>query len=372
MKFHKKPVQMTLFEPDVIREIENILDRFLQPSAAELVSMLTKILGKSVLEDIKGAVLHLLDINKITSANRTYLKYLIEDKSLDMAIAGENDCKDRKEIETGIDHLLSSSIKYKNSREFRELITFVAKFRDYSPYNNMLVRIQNPGCNFFATASDWRKRFSRDIKEDARPMVILAPMHPVMLVYDTDQTYGDNLPAGFDKFSKFDGPFDEKWIDRLTTNLYRHKIRLEYKTLSSSLAGFATHSSKNNDWKMRIVIHDELDGPSRFGVLCHEVAHIFLGHLGGDKDLWWPSRMNLNHKSKEIEAESVAYIITQHFGLNGSSDMYVSSHLKNDTAIPEGVSLDNIGKVSSKIREMSLRTLPEPKLRTDLKKKKTS
>ena len=64
---------MTLFEPDVIREIENILDRFLQPSAAELVSMLTKILGKSVLEDIKGAVLHLLDINKITSAKRTYL-----------------------------------------------------------------------------------------------------------------------------------------------------------------------------------------------------------------------------------------------------------------------------------------------------------
>ena len=62
--------------------------------------------------------------------------------------------------------------------------------------------------------------------------------------------------------------------------------------------------------KMRIAIHAELDPPSRYGVVCHELAHILLGHLGTDADYWWPSRMNLDHKTVEIEAEATAYIVT--------------------------------------------------------------
>jgi len=55
--------------------------------------------------------------------------------------------------------------------------------REYAPYNNMLVRIQNPSCSFYATEKDWRKRFGRHIQEDAWPMLILAPMHPLLTVY---------------------------------------------------------------------------------------------------------------------------------------------------------------------------------------------
>jgi hypothetical protein len=42
--------------------------------------------------------------------------------------------------------------------------------------------------------------------------------------------------------------------------------------------------------------------------------------------VWWPSRLNLDRR--EIEAESVAYIVTNHLGLKGSSAAYVSRHLK--------------------------------------------
>jgi hypothetical protein len=49
------------------------------------------------------------------------------------------------------------------------------------------------------------------------------------------------------------------------------------------------------DWKMRVAIHDDLDGPSRLGVLCHELAHILSGYLGCDRDYWWPSRIDLSH-----------------------------------------------------------------------------
>ena len=79
----------------------------------------------------------------------------------------------------------------------------MGRFRDYAPYNNMLVRIQNPACGFYATANDWQKRFGRTLIEDARPMLILAPMHPVMLVYDLDQTEGSQLPAELENFSRF-------------------------------------------------------------------------------------------------------------------------------------------------------------------------
>ncbi|SEM70966.1 protein of unknown function [Syntrophus gentianae] len=361
MKSNEPKRQPSLFEITVVPLIHDVLMRFQQPSANELIDICTKKLGSGIREEIKGAVLQLLNQGSLPNQLRQYLQNLLDDGSLDRAMAGEHDCQDRREIDTGIDQLVAKSIAYRKSDAFSEIITFMGRFRDYAPYNNMLVRVQNPSCGFYATAPDWESRFDRRIKEDARPMLILAPMHPVMLVYDVDQTEGKDLPVSYKDFAKFQGEWDDKSIEKLTENANRHKIRIDYKTLSSSNAGFATYASRDDKWKMRIAIHEELDAPSRFGVLCHELAHILLGHLGGDKDLWWPSRMNLDHHSMEIEAEATAFIVTRQLGLQGSSAVYVSSHLKNGESLPESVSLDNIAKVSGKIGQMSKGIMPEPK-----------
>jgi len=363
MKPTMQPRQVRLFELGVVALIEKLLLQPQQPSAEELLLICIKKWGEWVREDIKGAVLQLIDSNKLSGFKKEYLRHMIENRSLDKAIAGNCDCQNRKEIETGIDHLIGMSLSYRKSDDFKDIVTFIAKFRDYSPYNNMLVRVQNPSCRFYATASDWKKRFERKIKEDARPMLILAPMHPVMLVYDVDQTEGKELPKSYNEFAKFHGDWDDNWLQKLTENTNRYKIRVDYKTLSSSNAGFATYSARDADWKMRIVIHEKLDGPSRLGVLCHELAHILLGHLGGDKDLWWPSRMNLDHHSIEIEAEATAFIVTQQLGLKGASPAYVSSHLIEGEILPLGVSLDNIAKVSGKIGQMTKSLIAEPKPR---------
>jgi hypothetical protein len=98
--------------------------------------------------------------------------------------------KQDREILSTIDVLVERSRAYRTSQSFREMIDFMGRFRVYAPYNVMLVRLQNASCSFFATAKDWDERFERALKEDARPMLILAPMHPVMLVYDLDQTEG--------------------------------------------------------------------------------------------------------------------------------------------------------------------------------------
>jgi hypothetical protein len=264
-------------------------------------------------------------------------------------------------VESGIDSLLRQSAAYRGSKEFQDMVGFMGSFRDYAPFNNMLVRIQNPSCGFYATETDWARRFERRIKEDARPMLILAPMHPVMLVYDLDQTEGKEPPAELSRFARFEGEsWNSDWLHRTVENAKaRDRIRIDFKTLSSTSAGFATIARGDASSKMRIAIHEELDGRSRYGVVCHELAHIYLGHLGSDRDYWWPSRTGLSTKTVEIEAEAVAFIVTMRAGLTGSSAAYVSRYLQ-EGRIPTSASLDLIAKVAHRIEEMGRRRL-EPR-----------
>lgn len=323
-----------------------------QPSAFELVERVESKLGIKARWDIHAAIFSLAGKDYVTRSNKAYLESLIESGDLDEAMNGGE--APRKAIKSSIDTLLHQSRDYKTSAKFNEMIQFIAKFRDYAPYNNMLVRLQNPTCGYYATAKDWDERFGRSLKEDARPMLILAPMHPVMLVYDLDQTEGAPLPEHLSDFASFDGKWDERWLERALENAAtRDMIRVDFKSLSSSNAGFATLARGDQNSKMRIAIHNELNGPSRFGILCHELAHIYLGHLGNDDDHWWPSRSNLSRHTVEIEAEAVAYIVTNRLGLAGASAAYVSSHLKAGE-LPASVSLDLIAKVAGKIEQMAL------------------
>jgi hypothetical protein len=134
------------------------------------------------------------------------------------------------------------------------------------------------------------------------------------------------------------------------------QIRVGFKSLSSTNAGFATVVGGNGEWKMRIVIHEELDEASKFGVLCHELAHIYLGHLGSDKDHWWPSRRELSHRTVEVEAEATAFIVTSRFGLRGASARYVSRYLGNEP-MPHSVSLDLIAKTAGRLEKMATEIL---------------
>jgi hypothetical protein len=292
---------------------------------------------------------------KWTRSVRDYLISILESGGLAQALRGE-DAPDRETIST-IDLLLHQSVHYRKSGAFQEMIDFMGRFRDYAPFNNMLVRLQNPACSFYATGRDWEVRFDRRLKEDARPMLILAPMHPVMLVYDLDQTEGDRLPTELERFAHFEGEWRREWLERMVENAAGRRIRVQFKPLSSTSAGFATIARDADGWKMRIAIHDGLDEPSRCGVLCHELAHILLGHLGTDKDHWWPARTNLTHNAVEVEAEAVAWIVTTRLGLRGASDAYLSRHVR-DGQPPAGVSPDSIAKVASLVERMAREKLP--------------
>jgi hypothetical protein len=340
--------------------VHELLNSRRNPSAWELVEEAESKLTPRVRLVMKGVLIESCHDSKLPRYFRQYLESLfaVDDEEghrhisqLDEALLGA--APPRREAQSGIDSLLRQSKTYRDCTAFQEMINFMARFRDYAPYNNMLVKLQNPSCSFYATENDWGGRFGRKLKEDARPMLILAPMHPVLTVYELDQTEGPELPKELNQFARFDGEWDEAFLDRTVENAaVRDRIRVNFKRLSSTNAGFATIARDDAGHKMRIAIHEDLDSASRYGVLCHELAHIYLGHLGSDADYWWPSRINLDRHTVEVEAETVAYLVTSRLGLQGASASYVSRHLPSGD-VPQAVSLDLIAKVASRVEDMA-------------------
>lgn len=340
--------------------LDNVFGRWEQPSPRELVAELDHEIGVIARWDLVAVVESLSKDRRVTTgAMRAYLKYLLEDDALIRALRGEH-ATDENVIST-IDAVLRQSAVYRSSEAYGDMVDFMSRFRDYAPYNLMLVRVQNPSCSFFATANDWRRRFRRSVKEDARPMLILAPMRPVMAVYALDDTEGDELPEELERFATFEGRWESDWLGRLIRNVQRYHIRVDFRPLSSTNAGFVRLQAGKGDEKFRIVIHEALTERNRFGVLCHEIAHVFLGHLGNDVDGWWPARSHLGRSAVEIEAETTAYIVTHRLGLEGTSAAYISRHLALDGTIPTGVSFDTIAKVAGKIERMATRLVRRPK-----------
>ncbi len=338
-----------------------------QPAALDLLRAVETGAGMQARWELVDVIRRMAESSEWTRAIRDYLISLLETEDLVQALRGEK-VPDRDTI-SSIDLLLQQSARYRQSAAFQEMIDFVGRFRGYSPFNNMLVRVQNPSCGYYATARDWADRFGRTLKQDARPMLILAPMHPVMLVYDLDQTEGESLPEELERFAKFEGQWKPEWLERMVKNAEGHRIQVEFKPLSSTSAGFATVARGAGKWKMRIAVHDGLDGPSRCGTLCHELAHILLGHLGSDVDHWWPARTNLTLNAIEVEAEAVAWIVMRRLGLSGGSQAYVSHHIRDDRT-PDRVSPDSIAKVASLVERMAQENLPPRRPRTQKKVKK--
>lgn len=337
--------------------ITSALNAPTQPSPHELVERVHEQVGSVAHWEIVPSLRVMAKDKVLPRLHRSYIESILNNGELVGALVGTS--APRKEIASSFDQLIHRSKSYRSSAGFREMIDFMARFQEYAPYNNMLVRLQNPACSFFATEMDWRRRFGRTIKEDARPMVILAPMSPLICVYDISQTEGKPMPAELRSFSQFEGVAAPDVLEHLITNAARHDaIRVDVKDLSTTLSGFATHVRGVSQWKMRIVVHEGLNTASRLGVLCHELAHIYLGHLGSDADHWWPVRSNLDRHSVEIEAEATAHLVTARLGLKGASHEYVSRYLK-DGELPGGVSLDLIAKVAGRIEQMMHKRLSE-------------
>jgi len=305
-----------------------------------------------------GALSVLRARKDLPPADRRFLNSTLNHGAVIEALAGG--VGPNAEHQSSLDELFVRSRRYRRSAKFAEAVEFISKFHDYSPFNNTLVFLQNPLATYFATASHWHRAFGRTIKDEARGLVILAPRTPVLMVYDIADTEGPPLPGQLRVFTQTSGPFNPMLLDRTLKNCERDRILLERKPMGPLRGGFATGRSGGPSWKMRVVLREELPPAAAYAVLCHELAHIYLGHVGADKDGWWPCRLNLSQAVTEIEAEAVAHIVCRRAGLRSHSAAYLSSFVDEDAAL-ESVSLDLVSRAAARIEDMGRRLLPPRK-----------
>lgn len=71
----------------------------------------------------------------------------------------------------------------------------------------------------------------------------------------------------------------------------------------------------------------------QFATLAHELAHLFLGHLGPDKHLSIPTRPKKSLEQRELEAESAAYIVCIRNGVENQSQSYLANYVAQGTTL---------------------------------------
>jgi hypothetical protein len=237
---------------------------------------------------------------------------------------------------TLLDQLLTDSRLYRQSKDYKALLDFVVRLRNFAPFNAMLLQIQKPGLSYAASARDWLERFGRTPKEGARPLLILWPFGPVALVYDVLDTEGKPLPQDVNSFFAC-GPIDGGRLAYFMSVMEKKSIEWYWVDAGDQKAGSirvmrrAITDKEVTHYRMHI---NRNHSPAvQFTTLAHELGHLFLGHMGLDKALSVPQRPQMSHTQRELEAESVAFLVCERNGVTSKSETYLNNHVTQNTTI---------------------------------------
>ena len=233
-----------------------------------------------------------------------------------------------------VDEIFSSLARFKSGRGFMELLRFIARFPNYSVFNGLLLYLQNPSATYVATARTWAQKYKRQPAGDAKPLVILAPMAPILFLFDIQDTEGSPVPSSLLRPQEID--------DRQLGKLYTTTLH------NAALHGISVHETdaggdqidavsritpalrkKYQDLKLPkdtsyiIFIDKSLPIDGRYASLAHELGHIFCSHLGIDRHAWWPERGDINIRGETVEAGSVAFLVCRRNGLMANSENFL-------------------------------------------------
>lgn len=244
---------------------------------------------------------------------------------------------DEKTTRSLLDHLLTESKLYKTGDAYKALLAFIVRMRNFAPFNAMLIHIQKPGIRFAASAHDWAFRFGRIPKQDARPLLILWPFGPVALVYDIADTEGKELPDSVMHAFIAKGPVKDSDISRFFGMMAKRRISCALFDGGDGKAGsirLARIDPKPDEYRYyEMAVNKNHSAAVQFSTLAHELAHLFLGHLGKDAHLNIPERPRAALDEREIEAESVAYLVCKRNGGDCNSEVYLDGYLKTHTTV---------------------------------------
>ena len=273
-----------------------------------------------------------------------------------------------EKLEQGIKELFESE-KYKT------YLNTMSKFHNYSFNNTMLIAMQKPDATLVAGFKAWQKNFDRHVKKGEKGIRILAPapykikeerdkIDPVTqeLLLDKDgnpqkEEVEITIPA-FRAVSVFDvaqtdgKPIPELAAKELLSDVegYQDMIRaveaispvpIELEEIAGDSKGYYDREAK------RIAVQENMSESQTLKTMIHEVAHSKLHSKEVEQD----EQMRKDRNTKEVEAESVAYTVCQHFGIDTSdySFGYIAGWSSGRDTKELRASMDTIRKTASEL-----------------------
>lgn len=294
------------------------------------------------------------------------------------------------ELENGLQKLMTSE-------KYLDFLNTMAERPRYSFNNTVLVYLQKPDATFLAGYGKFRETYGHQVIQGEKGIKIFAPIirkkknnlleEEIEKSKDNKEEKEEETIVGFRMVKIFDisqtKPIMEKTeegneipckkaqklIDSLSylkmVNLWVEDeefqeellaaakdmidIPVMEKELSPDLGGYFRFKDKDN---LHIVLNNKFGITSRFTTLLHEWTHYHL-HNPFKKETEWITE-KFKKQDKEIQAESVAYIVAKHFGIDSSPESfkYVASWSKEKDIKDLKTSMEIIQKTAATFIEL--------------------
>ena len=288
---------------------------------------------------------------------------------------GKNNAERMKEItdrlEAGIQALFESE-------QYKAYLTAMSKFHNYSFNNTLLIAMQKPDASLVAGFGKWRDDFERHVKKGEKGIKILAPspykvkkqmekidpatqkpvigadgkpvteereieipVFRVVTVFDVSQTEGKEIPDI--AVSELTGSV-EQYQDFFAALEKASPVPIAFENIEGGAHGYYHLEEK------RIAIDEGMSELQTLKTAIHEIAHAMLHAI--DKDTPATEQADRpDRRTREVQAESVAYAVCQHYGLDTSdySFGYVAGWSSGRELSELKASLETIRKAANEL-----------------------
>lgn len=244
-----------------------------------------------------------------------------------------------KDTKALAEHLKEGMKNYLDSEQFKSFLDTMSKFHNYSLNNIHLLKMQNPNVSRVASFNKWKADFDRTVKKGSKALKIWIPYQvktkisanqnelsfspsenemeekevtvtrfKLGNVFDVSQTEGKELPKAINELTGDVKDYEDLYRAAKAVSM-DNQVPISFEEIKrESTNGY--YSPDEN----RIVISKGLKGQEQIlKTIFHEMAHADL-HRGSNAQYG-----DDQYRKQELQAESVAYVVANHFGFDTSS-----------------------------------------------------
>lgn len=262
------------------------------------------------------------------------------------------------------------------SEKYKSYLSTMSKFHNYSFNNTLLIAMQKPEATLVAGYQSWQKNFERHVNKGEKAIRILAPapykikeerdkLDPVTgeMMFDengmpqkeeTEVTIPAFRAVSVFDVSQTDGkPIPELEVNELLSTVEGYEdfvqalmnispVPIAFEDIPGDSKGYFSTAEK------RIAVQENMSESQTLKTMVHEVAHSMLHDKEVNQSMDIPVK---DRNTKEVEAESVAFTVCQHFGIDTSdySFGYIAGWSSGRNMKELKSSLDTIRKTASEL-----------------------